>query len=316
MNEYGRSDPLLTNMSIDRRNAAVGFIAEFGAPSVPTGADEATKKSFGEYYIYDQGNNFQEPDNKKSDGGVSREIFFNASTGSFKTKPYGSRAGYTQKELNDFGVEHDLRKLKMNMVTDADMIAHERRVCTLLTTAGSYASANKTTLTGANQWSDASSDPFGNIITAKEAITSGDAVPANAMINSFLGHNQLIQHPDILSRLQAQNLASGLEDVTPAKVGELFGLDYKVAQAQYKTSKKGQTFTSSYAWGDFALVFHKTPTAAKESISLAYTFTYENFIFRTYFEDKNNKFWVDNAHDVVSLLIAASVGYLISDTIA
>lgn len=311
-NTYGLANPLLTRLSIDRRNEAVGFVAEKVSPSIPTG-----DKSFGEYHVFDQGNNFQNPANEKADGGVSREIFFASTPSNFKTQAYGSRAGYTAKELTDFGDESTLRIAKMNMVTDADMIAHELRVATVVTTAASYVSANKTTLTGTSQWSDlANSDPFDDVETAKQAVISGDAVRANSMIISQNTFSKLKLHPDILSRLQAQNLASGLEDVNIAKIGELFGLDLSVASAQYNSADQGQSFVAAYAWGNFALIFHKTPSAGKQVISLAYTFSFQDFQMRTYFDTPSKKTYVDNDHDVVTKLVAASVGYLITNPIA
>lgn len=314
--KYGNANPLLTRLSVDRRNQAQGYIANFGSPVLGTGG-----KSFGEYWVYDQGNNFQNPDNTKASGGVSREITFQASPSSFKTKGYGSRAWYNQKELDDFaaggGSEADLRRLKANMVTDADMIAHEVRVATLLTTAASYAAANKVTLSGTGQWSDlANSDPIGNVQTAKDAVISGDGVLANSMIVSYNIHSKLVQHPDITARLQAETKPSGPGEITERDLSSIFGLNYRVASAQYNSANEGQTFSASYAWGDFALIFHRAPTPGKEQISLSYTFAYKDFRFRSYFDEDSERTWIDNDHDVSSVLVAPSVGYLISDVLA
>ena len=313
---YGRSNPLLTRLSVDRRNAADGYIAEFVAPSLVD-----TSKSFGEYYVFDEKNNMKNPDNRKADGGVSREIVLAASTDNYKTEQYGSRAWYTQKEINDFGNESMLREAKMNMVTDADMVSHELRVAGIVTNAGSYASANKVTLDNTSnkyQWDDyVNSDPFLNVTNGIKAVHGGDGVDANAMVVSYDIHHALKRHPDILSRMQAQGIASGLEDVTARKIGELFGLEYRVAKAQYVSSDEGQsTVTKSYAWGDFALIFHRNPTPAKMSISLAYNFTYQDFQFRTYYKEESKRFYVDNDHDCVTKLVAPSVGYLISDVLS
>lgn len=309
-NPHGTPDVLLTKLSLAKRNNSAGFIAEFGSPSIPV------PKTSGTYYKWDDGTFFQNPNNEKAEQTVSRTIFSKATTDTFKTAGYGSREGYTQDELDDFGDAGALKRAKMNAVTDADMISHEKRVADLLTTAGSYASANKKTLT--NQWSDASNgDPFGDVTTAKEAVMSGSGVEANAMIMSFLNFNQLKLHPDILSKVQAQNLGSGLADITPKVVGQLFGLDLRISWNQFESSNLGQaTKTFAYTWGDFALIFHRTPTPAREIISLSYTFARHNFQMRTYFDTPSKTFFVDNDHKVVSKLIAADVGYLITDVIA
>lgn len=309
--KYGLANPLLTRLSIDRRNQATGYVADFASPVLQV------NKSFGEYWVFDQGNNFQNPKNEKASGGISREITFQASQSSFSTNPYGSRAWYNQRELDDAGTEAELRVSKMNMVTDADMNAHEVRVATLVTTAASYASANKKTLSGNDQWSDfANSDPIKDVEVALDAIISGDAVEGNSMIVSRSTHSKLKQHPDITSRLQAQALPSGPGQITTASLGQIFGLDYRVASAQYNSADEGQTFSASYAWGNFALIFHKAPSIGKRQISLSYTFAYADFQMRSYFDEASKRTWIDNDHDVSSKLVAASVGYLLTNPIA
>ncbi len=312
--KYGRANPLLTRLSLARRNDADSYVAEHVAPSIKIGPT-----SHGEYYEFDEKNNMQLPENQKAAGGVSRELFMGAALLTFKTVGYGSRMGYTAKELADFGgAELALQRVKMNIVTDSDMNAHEKRVADLVTTAGSYASANKITLSGTDQWSDISSDPFGEIVSAKIAVNNDSSVEPNAMVCSYSNFwTGLATHPDILSRVQAQQKDSGLKSVTPALVGSLFDLDLRVARARYISSNPGQsTVTKASLWGNFALIFHKTPTPAKEIISLAYTFALQNFVMRTYFDEPSKKTYVDDDHDVQTKLIAAGVGYLITNPTA
>ena len=313
--KYGRANPLLTRLSLARRNARDSYVAEFVAPSIKIGP-----MSHGEYYEFDEKNNMQLPENHKTSGGVSRELTIEAALLTFKTVGYGSRMGYTQKELDDFGgPELALQRAKMNVVTDSDMNAHEKRVGDLVTTAGSYASANKITLSGTDQWNDISSDPFGEIVSAKLAVIDSGVEP-NAMVVSYSNFwTGLAKHPDILSRVQAQLKDSGFSasGITPALVGSLFDVDLKVAKARYVTSNPGQgTVTKASIWGNFALVFHKTPTPAKEIVNLAYTFALQNFVMRTYFDEPSKKTFVDNDHDVQTKLIAANVGYLVTNPTA
>jgi len=314
--KFGRANPLLTRLSLARRNARDGYVAEFVAPSIKIGP-----VSHGEYYEFNEKNFFQLPENQKSASGVSRELTMDAALLTFKTVGYGSRMGYTQKELNDFGgPELGLQRVKMNIVSDADMNAHEKRVGDLVTTAGSYATANKETLTGANQWNDISSDPFGEVVSAKIAVQNDSGQEPNSMVVSYSNFwTGLAKHPDILSRVQAQLKDSGFSSsgITPALVGSLFDLDLRVAKARFISSNPGQsTVTKGSIWGNFALIFHKTPTPAKEIISLAYTFALQNFVMRTYFDEPSKKTFVDNDHDVQTKLVAASVGYLITNPTA
>ena len=314
--KYGRANPLLTRLSLARRNARDGYVAEFVAPSIKVGP-----QSHGEYYEFNEKNFFQLPENHKSSGGVSRELTMDAALLTYKTVGYGSRMGYTQKELNDFGgPELGLQRVKTGIVSDADQNAHEKRVGDLVTTAGSYATANKITLSGTDQWSDISSDPFGEIVSAKIAIKNDSGQEPNSMVCSFSNFwTGLAAHPDILSRVQAQLKDSGFSSsgITPALVGSLFDVDLKVASARYITSNPGQgTVTKGSIWGNFALIFHKTATPAKEIINLAYTFSLQNFVMRSYFDEPSKKTFVDNDHDVQTKLIAASVGYLVTNPTA
>jgi len=314
---YGNSDPLLTRLSLDRRNAADGYIQEFAAPTIMTG-----NKPNGEYWEFDEGNNFQQPNNEKAANGVSRQIHFNAAIKTFSTNAYGSRAAYDQKELDIFaqggGSGADLRRLKMNMVTDADLLAHEVRVTTLVTTAASYAAANKRTLTGGAGllfWSDPASPLFADVNTGKDAVIKGDAAKANSMIVSHDIHSNIMIHPEVAARI-SDNESTGFSDITQAKIGNLFGLDYRVAEAQFNANAEGLAFNPSYAWGNFALIFHRAPAPGKEQISLAYNFAYKDFRMRSYFDEPSQNTFVDNDHDVDTELVAPSVGYLITNAIA
>jgi len=302
----------ISNLSVDRRNDATGYVADFGAPIVKV------NKTVGSYYEFNEGNNFQNPDNVKADGAVSRTAVFNANVLSYQTNLYGTRAGYTQRELDDFdGGANELRIAKMNMITDADMNAHEVRTATLLTTAASYASANKITLSGSDQWSNAASDPFTEIKAAKLAVMADDGVVMNSMICSYDNfYNGLFAHPDIISRVQAENKPTGTDDMNAAAVGAVLGVDLKIASAQYQSSVTGQTFVASYCWGNFALMFHRPSAPAKQTIALAYTFAKTNFAIRSYFDEPSKTTFVDNDHDVDTKLVAASVGYLITNPTA
>jgi hypothetical protein len=309
-NKTARANPLLTSLSLKRRTQAKDYVANFLAPVIMTG-----KQSFGEYYEFDDGAFAKNPDNRKAADVPSRTIDIGASLQPFKCVEYGSRAGYTKRELDDFGgPENALQKAKMQAVTDADMLAHEVRVATQFTTSGNFASGHSETLAGSDIWDNASSDPFEQIITAKQKIKLATGYEPNRMVVSYDGFwGALANHADIKSRVQAQQKDTGFRAITPQLVGSLFDVDLRVAGAVYNSANEGQTVSRSFCWGDHALVFYAEESPAKDSYSLAYTFTYEDFVMRTYFENSTKKTWVDNSHDVDVKICGNAAGYLISN---
>lgn len=202
-------------------------------------------------------------------------------------------------------------------LTDVIDLDYEYRVATLVCTAGSYASANKVTLSGTSQWSDYSSgvsDPISNIKTAKAAIRASSGKVPNVIAMDYKVALTLAHHPDIVDLRKYTNpellTASGLPPV-------LFGLKVLEAGVIQDTAKKGQTMALSPVWGTYCLVGYSEPQPHLKSISLALTFDWKGREVTKDWDYKAKGWYIEvSQRGLDEKLIAASCGYLITGAIA
>lgn len=90
------------------------------------------------------------------------------------------------------------------------MLPLEVQQATMARDPANYPDTNKTALSGTSQWTDASSDPFGDIETGKDAIRQKTGADANTMVLSPVAFKALKNHPAIIKRLPLPQTARAL----------------------------------------------------------------------------------------------------------
>jgi hypothetical protein len=145
----------------------------------------------------------------------------------------------------------------------------EARAAAAVFGAGNYAAANKTTLAGATQWSNAASNPVSAILTAMDALV----MRPNILVLGQATWSALRQHAKVLEAIKSTGGSIGSGTVTRAQVAELFELDaIYVGQSWVNTAKKGQTATLSRAWGKHAsLIYRDRVAAAAGQVNFGFT---------------------------------------------
>lgn len=137
----------------------------------------------------------------------------------------------------------DPRQLATQNLMQKLMLMRERRVATLLTTSGNYASGN-TSAAGTAWTNETSSTPIADINTAIAAIPfSGE----DAQLKAFMARpvwNALRKHPDILA-LKGTDKGQ----VSRGEFAAFFELDeVLVSDVWYDTANPGQTASYGRAW--------------------------------------------------------------------
>lgn len=130
-------------------------------------------------------------------------------------------------------------------------LAREKRISTVLTTAANFATGNKATLSGADQWnSSTGGNPIKNIQDGKAALWMGRGPGVVKAYSSLDVYNTLSRHPDILGLFLYGGSPIGL--ATPELIARFFGLDdYLVGAAREDTANEGQSASYSRLWGDY-----------------------------------------------------------------
>ncbi len=302
-------DPMLTRFQVGYKNAEAGFTAEFIAPPIPTGGIQT-----GTYQVWDKGDHFQVPDLKRAVRTKSKQIDYESTPATFATNEFAVRHGWDTTEARRSLKPVNLPTKSAKIVGGAIMLNFQREIDVLITTGNI---AQNTTLSGTDQWSDPSSNPPDDITAAIKAIQKATGqVPTRMVVGAEVWWDGLQNNPEIVARVQSTQRLAGLTTITPALVGQVFGLQLRVGSVIYLTSKEGQTVTLDYSFGKKALIFFSDPSADESTSHFMSTFMAQDIQARRYFtqEDKTN--WVDSSMDRDSKIVDATCAYLIDAAVA
>jgi hypothetical protein len=127
------------------------------------------------------------------------------------------------------------------------------------------------TLSGTDQWSDATADPVAAIEARKATIMSAAQVLPNTLVLPYEVYCQVRVHPKVLERVTAGTVGALGEDL----LAQVFDVERVLVPRSFKnTAKPGQTPSMSYVWGKNALLCHVPTRPALKQMALCYTFAW------------------------------------------
>lgn len=150
----------------------------------------------------------------------------------------------------------DIEAKKVQQLADLIAIGHEKRTADLVFNANNYAVANKATLSGTSQWSDATSDPLTAILAAIDNMV----MRPNAAVMGPAVWSKLRSHPKVTAAMfpNGGNAATAPTMVARQAIADLLELDELfVGRAFGNTAKPGQTPVLSRLWGKDALFYYR-----------------------------------------------------------
>jgi hypothetical protein len=217
------------------------------------------------------------------------------------------------------------RMIKLNRLTVA-----ERAACVLACTAGSYAGANKVTLSGTDQWSNPNSDVIGLVEDMKKAVWVSCGSDANRMVISKNTFWMLQKHPQLMALKKIALNGAGSMDfrLTVAELSAIFGLDVRVADAQYETARAMATSSKAQCWGNFAWVGYVNPSPSRDVVEYSFGYNFWRNVeggngkvsMRLTDPDEHSHagmtqtLYADEEYD--QMLLSATAGYLVTSPIA
>lgn len=292
-------DELLTNVSVQFKPTQGGYLADSILPPVPVMKESAA------YWVYDK-SRFDVPDSKRAPRAEYNRIDWNVSSDTYLTEEYGLEGEIDDRERENAAAPLDLDVDTTEIVTDMVLNNRERRVAALVASASVITQGQ--TLSGANQWSDASSDPLGDAKTARNTIfaSTGGMKPNKLLIGNDV-FEALKIHPDIKAIIQYTERAI----VTRQILASIFEVDeVLVGGVQTRTSKDGQTDTFTDLWAGVALFFYSEPRPSLKRASLGYQMRRQNMRAFRYREDKRNTDVIRVNEEQDEKIVAATLGYL------
>jgi len=263
----------LSNISVQYKNES--FIGVSLLPVAPVAGD-------GKYFKYGKRDRLATPDDKVSVRSKPNEINETRTTGTVATQ------GYALEEFLDDEVmrraDAPLNEMVdlIQSVNDVMDFAEEKRIATIMTTAGNFP-GQTAALAAADRWDSASGgNPVKDIQDARSLIWQGMGRTKVAMYSPRTVFNVLSRHPAILDLFK--NVTSGL--ATRDMIAAFFECDeYLVGSAWEDTANINQAAVYSRIWGTNTFGIARVATGPSIRTACA------GFTFR--FGEKKTTQWYD-----------------------
>jgi hypothetical protein len=308
-------DVPLTNFSLKYSNGA--FVADRVCPRISV-AKESDK-----YFLYGR-QDFKERQDVRADKADAN--FINSWT-------IDDTPTYTclEHSLADYVSDRERRNADAPLAPDFDctqgltqmiLLGREKRVADLYTTAANYStSGNTVTLSGAQQWNNASFDSTSKtnaievrIDTAKEAIRSAIGMNPNTIIipsavAKVVKRDSAVR--DLIKYTDQTLLVNG--DLPPV----LWNMNVVMPEAIRNSAAEGQTFTGADVWGKNVVLAYMAPNPqTPRVVTFGLTFQSQARETTRWREEGKKSDAINVAEILVEKMVCEYCGYLIASCIA
>jgi len=199
------------------------------------------------------------------------------SNSSYFADVYGLGMDFDEQTLANEDAALDIRSAGAETLAMRLMIHREEQFATNFFSTGVWGTDN--TLSGNDQWSDyTNSTPIQDVTAARRAVqlASGGFKP-NTMVVGKEVRDKLINHPDILARLNGGATVTNTALITDAKLAEIFEVEnFYVMEAVKNSSVEGVAESNAFIGGKNALLAHTPSTAGLMSPAAGLTFAWNN----------------------------------------
>ena len=263
-------DQPLTNLTLAYVQSQENFIADKVFPTVGV-----TKQS-DKYYIYDRASMNRSGDVKKLAPRTEVDrIGLALSNSSYYADVYGLGMDFDEQTLANEDAALEIRAAGAQTLVNRILIDREEKFASTFFAAGVWTGQS----TPANLWSDyTNSTPITDVTTARRAmqLTSGGYKP-NTMVVGKEVRDILINHPDILARLNGGATVSNTALVTNAKLAEIFEVEnFFVMEAVKNSGAEGLAESNAFIGGKHALLTHTPSSAGLMTPAAGLTFAWNN----------------------------------------
>lgn len=274
-------DQPLTNLTIAFNQEPSNFIADRVFPLV------SVSKQSDKYYIYDVNESNRSGNVKKLAPRTEVErIGLSVSTDSYFADVYGLGADFSEQDLANEDAALEIRSQQAFDLVNQMRIHREEQFASTFFTDGVWgteytgvANADNDTAAEVTQWSDyTNSTPILDVTNARRAafLKSG-GFDMNTMVVDMETRDTLINHPDILNRLNGGSTVTNTALVTDSKLAEIFGVEnFMVMKAIRNTAKEGLAASNGFIGTKKALLVHGPRSAGLRTPAAGLTFAWDS----------------------------------------
>ena len=271
-------DAPLTNLTIAYLQDQNNFIADKVFPNV------AVSKKTDKYYIYDRANFNRTEVQARAPRTKAPRVGLSVSTDSYSADVYSLSTDFDFETLANEDQALNIRAAAAQMLTYQLLIDREAKWVSSFFNTGiwttNYAGVASSPSTGqVLQWSDyTNATPIVDITNARRAmmLASGGFKP-NKMVVTRDVRDTLINHPDILARLNGGATVTNTALVTDAKLAEIFEVqEFLVIDAIENTAAEGLSESMSFMATKKAALYYAPASSGLMVPSAGYNFTWNS----------------------------------------
>ncbi|NRA77806.1 MAG: hypothetical protein HRU18_06325 [Pseudoalteromonas sp.] len=262
-------DVPLTNLTVAYAQEMTNFIADkvFGTVSVDKQSDK--------YYIYDR-EGLRHGDVKVLAPRTEvNRVGMSISNDSYFADVRGLGMDFDEQTIANTDTALEFRSQGANVLIEKIMIDREVRWADTFFKAGVWG----TETTPANLWSDyAASTPIVDVTNARRAmqLKSGGYKP-NVMVVGKEVRDILVNHPDILGRLNGGATVTNTALITDAKLAEIFEVEqFLVMEAVYNDVPEGAADNFEFIGGKHAMLAYKPSSMGLKTPASGAIFTWDS----------------------------------------
>lgn len=272
-------DQPLTNLTLAYMQEQTNFIADKVFPVV--GVDKQSNK----YYIYDRANSNRAGDVKALAPRTEVErIGMAISNSSYFADVYGLGMDFDEQTLANEDAVLNLRAAGAETLVNRLLIHREEQFASTFFAASVWGSeltgvAGTPSTNEVKQWSDyTNATPIKDVTLARRImqLKSGGFKP-NTMVVGKEVRDILVNHPDILSRLNGGSTVTNTALITDAKLAEIFEVqNFYVMEAVKNTAVEGLSESNAFIGGKSALLTYTPSSAGLMTPAAGVTFAWNN----------------------------------------
>ena len=263
-------DQPLTNLTLAYVQDQSNFIADKVFPTV------GVSKQSDKYYVYDRAGMNRGGERKALAPRTEvKRIGLSVSTDSYYADVFGLGMDFDDQTIANEDAALEIRAAGAQTLVTNLLIDREIDFANTFFSAGVWGSESTPT----NLWSDyTNATPITDVTAARRAmqLKSGGYKP-NTMVVGKEVRDILINHPDILARLNGGATVSNTALITNAKLAEIFEVEnFYVMEAVQNTAKEGLAESNAFIGGKHALLVHTPSNAGLMTPAAGLTFAWNN----------------------------------------
>ena len=263
-------DQPLSNLTLAYVQEQTNFVADKVFPVV------GVQRQSDKYYIYDRANMNRSGDVKKLAPRTEvNRIGMAVSNSAYYADVYGIGMDFDEQTIANEDAMLEIRAAGAQTLINRVLIEREEQFASTFFNAGVWT----TDVTPANLWSDyTNSTPISDVTNGSRTmqLTSGGFKPNTLVVGKEV-RDILINHPDILARLNGGSTINNPALITDGKLAEIFGVEnFFVMEAVKNGAVEGLAESNAFIGGKNALLVHTPRASGLMTPAAGLTFAWNN----------------------------------------